>query len=510
MPGFSTDVDRQVIPRWRTFDTTCRLGELDSVSDVPKSRFGVHDSFESRKKDWESNRTDSYATDLVGSGISLGRAREAQDAARFLLSRKNRVSAWGVELAQRALVKRSSLHTGVTPAPTNETTLHTEVRRLRGLVRSIPNDAIAWAELSRCYACLGLGQQAARSMLIALKLGPNSRFILRSATRLWIFLDDPERAYELVFRADRTRFDPWLLAAEIAAGSVARKRPARIKQARRMITDTQIEPGHLSELASALATLELSTGSVKKSRIMFRKSLEDPTENSVAQAAWAARHHRAISFDEQYLQFPNTFEAASWSAYFNGKWRTSIEQCGRWQADQLFSTRPAVHGSFVAAVAVEDYATSEWFATNGLIANPHSFKLLNNLAFARIGSGDFVGAAEALSRVDRARIASRDRVVLQATEGLLAFRKGNVLLGRKLYLGAREKAREIQDDDGRKLYALATTFHAIEEGSIDMGASSVIVDDALGAIKSVADPIGRLLEDRVASIKSNKQGAKRR
>ena len=205
-------------------------------------------------------------------------------------------------------------------------------------------------------------------MTVALQLGGNNRFILRSAGRLWISQDDPERAHSVFTKSDRTRHDPWLLAAQIAIGSIARRQPRLVKDAQRMLTGSRFLPSQLSELASAVATLELDYGGVKKSKKLFRQSLEDPTENSIAQAAWASRHHKGIDFDHEFLNLPNTFEAKSWTFYQEGEWKRAIENCKLWLFDQPFSTRPSVHGSFLAAVALEDYDMSEYFAKQGLLA----------------------------------------------------------------------------------------------------------------------------------------------
>ena len=54
---------------------------------------------------------------------------------------------------------------------------------------------------------------------------------------------------------------------------------------------------------------------MKSSKKLFDRSLEQPTENSVAQAAWVSRQHSAVNFDVKYLEIPNTYEARSWTFY---------------------------------------------------------------------------------------------------------------------------------------------------------------------------------------------------
>ena len=296
------------------------------------------------------------------------------------------------------------------------------------------------------------------------------------------------------------------MAAEIAIGSISEKTPALVKAARRMLSEGQFSPAHISELASALATLELRSGSVKKSKKLFGRSLECPTENSIAQAAWASRQHITIRFDDQYLKAPNTFESESWINYQKSQWEHSVEQCKLWQFDQPFSSRPSIQGSYVAAVALEDYSKSEWFATRGLMANPSNLTLWNNLAFARINLGNMQGAQKALSRAECFQVSDRERTVLQATRGLLKCRTRDVAGGRQLYLDARSNAKKMQDQNGIKLLALASVFHAIEEKSLEVPDSQPVVSEAFQALKRVSDPIFRVLEQKLTKMTTSSKG----
>ena len=501
MAGFSTDKDRKVIPRWRTFSLTLRLGELHSVESPPTHQQVTSDFLAQRIMDWRKNRTVGHAADLVGAALTLGREGDAAEAARFLLQDDLKVSPWAKELAEQALGTPDNTDEVAIPEVLNTSTLREQVRTFRHLLRTEPRDPITWVELSRAYAILGLREQAKRSMTVALQLGNNNRFVLRSACRLWVHLDDPERAHDIIVRADRTHHDPWLLAAEIAIGSIAERTPRFVKSARRMLSRGQLSPAHISELASAVATLELRSGNVKKSKGLFSQSLESPTENSIAQAAWASRQpNSAIRFDDQRLELHNSFEAASWNYYHKSQWEPAVEQCKLWQFDQPFSSRPSVHGSYVSAVALGDYETSEWFARQGLRANPSDFTLLNNLAFALINRGDMNEAKNALSIASRLHFSNLERVVLHATQGLLAFRTGDVVAGRQLYSDARLKARRMGND---RLLALASVFHAIEEVSQKLSDNSSVSSEAFQALRRSPDPIFKTLEHKLNKVISH-------
>ena len=153
----------------------------------------------------------------------------------------------------------------------------------------------------------------------------------------------------------------------------------------------------------------------------------------------------------------------------------------------------------MAGTALENYSMNKQFAEQGLIANPSDFTLCNNLAFALINLGNIQRGIEALSRASRLQISDQDRVVFQATRGLLAFRTGDVAVGRQLYLDARSKARKMQDS---RRFALASAYHAIEEISRGISDGSSVLQEALQALRreTKTDPTLKVLENRLSKM----------
>lgn len=213
-----------------------------------------------------------------------------------------------------------------------------------------------------------------------------------------------------------------------------------MKNGRAMIGSGQFAPAHISELASAIATLELVHGNRPAARKLFRTALIDPTENSVAQAAWAAREAKASGVDAAVLDLPRTFEARAWDLYGRHNWSGAIAEVDLWLLDEPFASRPAVFGSFAAAVALGDFESGANFAKRGLIANPAEFLLLNNLAFSLASQGHVTDAQSVLSRVDITDLDAGEKVAFLATSGLLRFRSGDHDAGRMLYLKAADWA----------------------------------------------------------------------
>jgi tetratricopeptide (TPR) repeat protein len=317
-----------------------------------------------------------------------------------------------------------------------------------------------WVDLARHYAILGLGKRAARSMDAALRLVPNNRFVLRSAARLYVHINDPERAHDLILRSASSKQDPWLIAAELATAAVADRTPRLVRSGRGIMASGGFPDSQISELASALATLELSSGNSRIARRLFREALLDPTDNTVAQAKWASSRLNDLGLEEKHFALPLSFEARAQEYYSVGSSIEALDECRKWFDDEPYSSRPPLFGSFVSAVILEDYLTSTEFAEVGLSANPNDPLLTNNLVFALASNGKTQNAQEIYDRMNEERFDDDVKIVWLATGGLLAFRKGDLASGRALY----QKAIERASDSGKiDLRAMAAAFLAREE-----------------------------------------------
>ena len=497
MSGTVTDNDRKIIPRWRTFDQSLdQLHSIKGPKDVRQEK--PHDLLYRKRIEWNANPTSvKHASDLLGSAIALGMNDEVTDVAKTIVDLKRNVSYWVYELAMHVLEPPPNIGSAsVSLNEIDELYMRKCIRSTRQSVRNAPRDAIRWVHLAKYYTSLGLTIQAAKSMHVALYLAPTNRFVLRSASRLWVHVGDIEKGHGLIRRSRRTKFDPWLLSVEIALSDLMGKPPALAKKGQKYLR-MDILPVHISELASALATLELGHGRMKKSKILFKQSLQSPTENSVAQAAWAQQKTGVIQLEENDFQHPNTFEARFWSHIVRSKWENAITQCDSWVKDESYSSEPYVHGSYLTAVVTENFQSCKHYATRGLISNPLHPILLNNLAYAQIMLGNLQEAETNLNKLNSLKIDNDSGVSVQATRGLLQFRKGNIQSGRQLYLKACNQARSIPGNRGRALFAMASARHAFEEIALGIGGNRSIVQSALMSLKRVKDPIFRVVSDNL-------------
>ncbi len=297
------DKDRRVIPRWREFRTTLETGELDGRP-VDLKVFESREYFEEKLEQWRDDRRIETAADLVTAALVLGRHRDAEDAARFLLLPDGQATEAVKVVAEMVLAPEDQVGRvrlgELKDIDTEAEVVRLRIRSLRAQLRDDPRNGLHWVDLSRAYSMLGQHNGSVRAMERALALTRDNRFVLRSAARLFVHIDEPDRAHQVVMRADSTREDPWLLSAEIAVAAVAERKPLLVRQGRHLLAHGDFPPVQTTELSSALATLEMSTGDMKKARRLFRDSLVDPTDNSLAQAGWAATKMTGVDIPSRH------------------------------------------------------------------------------------------------------------------------------------------------------------------------------------------------------------------
>lgn len=458
------DKDRKVIPRWRDFHTTAIIGELNSFGPQAITlRVPEGDFLAPKLYGWETYRTIGYASDLVSSAFLLGRGKEAIEAAKFILAHEDGASETARSIANLIIhppSERDRLAAAEELCVPERKQIQKRIHTLRNRLRDEPRNSVAYVDLARAYTLLDLNKKAISAMEMALKLNPENRFILRSASRLFIHAEANDRAHQLLSRAESTRYDPWLISAEIAVASATSNSPRFAKVGQRLLSDKSNAPSELSELASALATLEMDNGLARNARKIFRQALIAPTENSIAQVEWASRKISGLDFVEAAdFDVPRNYEARAWEFFTETNWSDSVKESVKWLYDQPFSTTPAHFGSFLASSVLADYDFTISICDKGLIANPDDPTLLNNKAFALASKGRFRSANKVLGLINEIELAREEEIVVTATKGLIAFRSGNVAKGRADYL----KAMELAGNDLKKLRATACIYLAREE-----------------------------------------------
>lgn len=458
MAGSLPDKDRQVVPRWRSLQTTTSLGELAPLAVRPEIVL-PDDSLADLRRQWEEDGGLAVAADFVSVAYALGQKDEAQDAARYLADRSDLPLPIRnvVRLHQDSRVEAEPVRELVV-SPPSLTSLQRELHETRVQLRAYPRDATMWVNLARLCVSLGSFTKANDAISVALQLAPDHPFVLRSAARFFLHAGEGVRAHRLLSGSDLAEVDPWVMSAEIAIADAIGRTSRRVRAGRHMLDRGEFSDLHASELASAIGTLDSKAGAARRGLRLIRQSLRSPSENAVAQAAWLRRNVVGEAALAPSLESAS-FEAEAWLARSRGDWQSAVAAAAAWQSDQMFSSRPAVMGSFVASRALERYEDAVQFAKLGLISNPDDCTLLNNLAFAYANLNRTDEARAALADVALEALSPLDAAVCTATSGLIAYRSGDVAEGRRLYESAAQEFRRRRDF--REVVALV--YQAIEE-----------------------------------------------
>lgn len=477
------ELNRNVIPRWRDFASTVELGELLE----PATRRVIQPldmNLDSLEGDWLTHRTLSFAADLISAAALRGASEVVREAAAYVLELQGE-SEPGHPLTR--LAKEILGKSGQHEARTLEIYSPEQMRKLiadhkRSLV-SFPRDAILWVDLSLLYAMRGVSEKARRAMIVAIALEPDNRFVLRSAARLFIHLNEPDKAHSLLKSSLLIRRDPWIISAEIATATAADFVPFSIDQGLRTLAGTAFHPSETTELSAAIATLELRDGNIRKAKKHLRNGLRNPNENSLAQAKWISKELKDFLPDKRVTDFKveRSFEAAAWEALISKDWTAAASQSLCWLRDQPFSSRPAQIACHVTSALLEDFGAAEKIAEFGLVANPLEHMLHIALAFV-YGSTNRTELAFAQLGQIRGTMTNTVEVAVIANHGLIKFREGDETTGRALYQAAVQKAQDISDDN---LEASALTYWAREETRAGSAHAAEILARASEAVRKL-------------------------
>ncbi len=450
MSSFVGEKDRKIIPRWRGFEgsvETSIAGHIEPSVDVSAS-------LQSNIDDWDREQSLWTALDVVGGAIVENRLDLATGALDRLRSDPR------TPPAALALVAQNERN--LTPSEESQISIQDrcrdQIRVSRRRLSDYPFDPIEWIDLARSFTTLGSLDKAQRCIATGLVLAPSDVFVLRASSRFYIQQQDPERAQHILTKAPRTLKNPWLLASEIAAASSAGRESALLKVATRL-EQADFRNEDLTELRAAIATAELDAGSTVKGKKLLRRSLRGANENSLAQVQWMDRTRLGNIIDTSTANVPDEHEAAAWRSFFEGKWGNSAERALTWFKDQPFSVNAGIFCSYILSGPAGLPGQALEVLKIALQANENNLVLRNNLAYTHIQLGQLKDAEAALASIQKIP-SSLDYALVQATTGLLEFRKGSLENGRVSYDSA---IKIFLEEGGDEHAGRAATFLALEE-----------------------------------------------
>lgn len=490
MSGQLDSIQRRIVPRWRPSPEQARINAETRTTDQSESDSeAVAHLVEQLRRSCNVY----VASDLLGAAQVLGARAEAEEAARFIIAAGSAAPGVAREFARWTLEGAPWTGEGHSGRLLGQGARRKRASRLRSILRISGRNPLAWLDLAREQASLGQTDAALRPVRIALGLAPDSRLVLRSASRYFLHAEDRERAHEVLRCSARVETEPTLLAAEIATASAAGRTSSLVKRGRRLLSSRDFSARELSELAAAIGTLEAEAGARRAAKRLLHKSLEDPTENALAQCSWLEENRALGSFavPEDLYSTPMSFEANALERMASGEYARSVDASYAWLQDEPFASRPAAHGSFLSSMVLGEYSQAADFALEGLVANPHDPVLLNNAAFSFAADGRLEEAGEYLHLLERTKLDAEHLPMRLATAGFIAYREGRPLAGRELYLRAVEKARDIRRD-AQVVWALLLC--AGEEDRLQAGSGTQLREEANRYIGRLA-PLDRAIAE---------------
>jgi len=465
------------MPRCLEYWTACSLGLLRTIRKKEEvSILNLEDS--NARKDWLDGKTIPTAVDLVAEALVVKdfESREAIEGAKYILDRAESSSILIRELANHFLERPRPYWI----EPSDILTIDARgkyISRLKKSVRIHPVNPIAWSDLALSYVAIGQKDKGRTAMNVALGLTNKNRFILRAASRCFMHMHEPDRAVAVLHRSGLCESDPWIASAEIAISEGFGLKSKYISKSKRMIGDDNLTNFARSELASGMATIEFYSGSTKRAKKLMHQAVSDPTENALAQVEWLANqiNDDIAEIHELGRSIPASYEAQALYLFHNKRFKEGLEASEMWSRYLYLSSRPIIHSSYVAALQMNDDTEAIRIIESCTPAQKDDPAAMNNYAFSLARSGNIERAVESIKKAKLYPLSERQKLVIVATEGLIAFRSKGIEKGRSLYSTAVRGFERIDDSRGA---AMATYFWAVEEKRIRAQIATSVVEEA--------------------------------
>lgn len=460
-------IRRDVVPRWHLSGSEKgALHSLPAKKNKAKLLVANQQDVSDLLREFDETGKPMIAAEALSSAITLGDYEAALKAA-------SRLSNFDLTLmpALRSLVSKTlkkNEHKESTALSIcdrdNEEKSRALIKKYKKMVRVYPRSPLAWLDLAFSYVAVGQIDKARDAVVVATTIDSNNRGVVRSASRFFVHSGEFDRALSILSKSNLLKIDPWIVSAHIATSRAYGKSSALIGAGRKMFKDENFRKDQISELGAALATNEFEHGNVRLAEKMVDKLLISPTENAVAQVAWLETiENKDFQASEIALNMPNAWEARTVEAFEKKNWKKTCEEAALWLTDQPFSTRPAVHGSYVASTFLDDYPLALIFSEAGYRANPKDSIVANNYAVSLAQVGRVEEARRIFSEcIKEAEIS--EKPFLFATNGLILYREGDINAARSAY----DYAKTFFSSKGDfRSQILATIYQAREESRLE-------------------------------------------
>jgi hypothetical protein len=429
-------VNRQMLPRWRSSALASNAPEFASVKRPPIVSANLEGDLLRLRSDFERMPSAGTAAELLTAAKLASREVDIEQAKDFLL-RNSSQTPHSILAALSDQNNLSEEHFGSYQSASSA------VAKLRLLLKLNPDNAVLWADLSRHHAINHDKTRAQRCMITALQLAPNHRWILRVASRFFVHIQDPERAHSILSKHQRTKLDPWLMAAEIATAKLAERASSFSRIACDLLQKKSHSPSQINELALAVAMTELDNGKSKVAKKHIRQGLIAPTENTLAQVSWAEEQrslHGDFSLSERVSAQDDAHEADYRLSLLRGDVPGAVDAALKWSLDEPYSKRPKISVAYAASI-LDDHDLAIRHLKDVIHSGEQTDPVLEmNLIFSELSSGQFdrVDNASELIEIRHKleRVAAsggRQAYHPMANLGLWCYRYGDPSEGRLWY-----------------------------------------------------------------------------
>lgn len=453
MANFFEQKDRRVIPNWRSFIRTLKLGELQYSKKIINREYHNNLSINDYLLAWQKDKSVSVAGDLISAAFVNGfiNNEKVKEAIKYILANTNKSTNSLNGLVQTIL---ESTQKGTDNNFSDRklkkfipSDCHTEIKKYKKLITSYSHNPIAYVDLSRLYSVVGLEKKSIKNMKIALHLAPKNRFILRAAARLFSHFKQFDYIHNIIRKSELVTVDPWITSAEIALATILDKRSRLIKTGRSMINSNNYEWHSLTELASSIGTLEFLNGNRKKAKTYLKIAIISPNDNSLAQIEWINNKDLLLDINPSNYNIKSNYEALALYKYFNRNYEDAFGQCKKWFLDLPFSKWPIILGSHIATSLLDKPSDGAEFLKAGLYSHPHDAQIINNLAYSLVLENKISEAEEYMNQITYiSDIKTNTKICLTATQGLISFRKGQLKEGIDLYEKAILSAKSLNNN----------------------------------------------------------------
>lgn len=364
--------ERRVLPIWNESGDAVSLPELTPV--VEKKKVDYKYTTADVIAEFRESPNEGVAIDLLNTSF-LERNEEGLELAVSYLRDKSQLPV------ETARILR--ICTGVEVDSIDK---EYPITKLRRRIRQESKNPLPWVDLAREFTKRGDQREATRAMVVALDLAKGHRWITRVAARFFVHFNQPDRAQSILLKNPSSTVDPWLVATEIAVAQIAEVDP-RLWNSGKKILARGYRHLHISELASSMATLEFSSGAIKKSKPLFQESLLDPNKTTLAQAKWVERNSNMKLVGRQLEGRTEAFEAQFWEAHNNQEMELALVFSRKWLDEEPYSSKAAISASVTAAL-LDDYDELEVTTQLGLMANPNDLTLRLNHIYSWLAKSE--------------------------------------------------------------------------------------------------------------------------